>query len=156
MDHASRLPENFLAAVPPPDQREFRLSDRFALRVVGRVRLRADGDHVHRGEGWKNRGRRGAAGLLFNSTSRNHDGSWRVDRAVACRFSGPPGYARNILRSDAFRHLADFRPRLLHGAQCDRMVYGVLRAARSGRSQFYRVLLLAAGTVWNGMSRERL
>src|SRR6266436_7869225 len=155
MDDASRLPETFLAAVPPPDHREFRLSDRFALRFVGRVRLRADGDHVHRGEGWKNRGRRGAARVLFNSASRNHDGSRRVDRAVACRFSGPPGYARTFLCRDAFRHLADFRPRLLHGAQCDPVVYGVLRAARSGRSQFYRVLLLAARTVWNGMPSER-
>src|SRR5882762_1265580 len=156
MDDASRLPETFLAAVPPPDHREFRLSDRFALRVVGRVRLRADGDHVYRGEGWKNRGRGGAARVLFNSASWNHDGSRRVDRAVACRFSGPPGYARTFLCRDAFRHLADFRPRLLHGAQCDPVVYGVLRAARSGRSQFYRVLLLAARTVWNGVPSERI
>src|SRR6267378_1835205 len=156
MDDASRLPETFLAAVSPPDHCEFRLSNRFSLRLVGRVRLRADGDHVYRGEVWKNRGGGSAARVLFNSASRNHDGSRRVDRAVACRFSGPPGHARNFLRSHAFRHLADFRPRLLHGAQCDRMVYGVLRATRSGRSQFYRVLLLAAGTVWNGMSSERL
>src|SRR5882762_3995052 len=100
MDDAPRLPETFLAAIPPPDHREFGLLNRFALRLVGWVCLRADGDHVYRGEGWKNRGGGSAARILFNSASRHHDSSRRIDRAVACRFSGPPGHARIFLRYD--------------------------------------------------------
>src|SRR6266566_4484503 len=104
MDDAPRLPETFFAAVPPPDHREFGLLNRFALRLVGWVCLRADGDHVYRGEGWKNRGGGSAARVLFHSSSWNHYGSRRVDRAMARRFSGPPGPARIFLRCDAFRH----------------------------------------------------
>src|SRR6266851_2161110 len=113
MDDASRLSETFLAAVPPSDHCEYILSDRFAMRLMGWVRLCADGDHIYRGEGRKNRGGGSAARVLFNSASRNHDGSWRFDCSMACRLGGPPGHARNFLLRDAFRHLAGFRPRLL-------------------------------------------
>src|SRR6266852_3560514 len=97
MDDASRVPETFLAAVPPPDYREYSLSDRFALRFVGWVGLRADGANVYRGEGWKNRGGGSAARVLFNGASRNHDGSWRFDCSMACQLGGPPCHPRIFL-----------------------------------------------------------
>ena len=62
LDHAPRVPQAFFAAIPPPDDRELHVPDRFACRLVGRIGVRAHGHDLHRGKRGKNgRGERALA-----------------------------------------------------------------------------------------------
>src|SRR5258708_18426716 len=125
MDDASRLPETFLAAVPPPHNCELDLPDRFALRLVGGVGLRADSDHVYRGKNRPNGCRGCAAGVLFDSAARDYDGPRRIDCPLARQLAGPPRHARNLLYDHDVRHLAGVWPRfyMQHNAIAGFMVW---------------------------------
>ena len=113
------------------------VSDRFALRPVGRIGVRAHGDDLHRGTRGTNRRRKArAARVLLHGAARHHHGSGRVDRAVPRGLAGPPRHARDFLRGDDVRDLAGVRPRILHAAERHRVVPGVLRAARSRGANF--------------------